>query len=736
MLLHPFVMTNNRFIYLITGTFIVGTLLLIYIQYNTSRNLHKLISGNAALVKELKVSNHLNEIERDIIWVESRIRGAIATNDTSHLSGVDAKIHEIGIHMDSLKEANHDPKIVPYINRLQELAHQKLITKNLILARFLKTGKMDETSLIANPGARIVSNELSVATHQIYISRQKMFAALSAQIQESGRKARLYGNILTAFILITGCGLCWFIIYRLKEQHRLILKLDQSEKRAREAAMVKENFMANMSHEIRTPLNSILGFTNLLKNRKLEEEPKEFVSSIQKAGENLLSIVNDILDISKIEAGMMRIVPGAFSVRGLLHSLNTLFSERVREKGLNLIIEIDSDVPDTLVGDATRLTQVLVNLVGNALKFTDSGVIRAHILNKGFQQNIIRLGFEISDTGIGIDPVKLKQIFERFQQAEDSITRNYGGTGLGLSIVKDLIELQQGTIEVSSVPGRSTTFAFYIPYLVAKEQLNPGPENNAVTTHFTNPGSVSLLVVDDNEMNQSLVKHLLKQWQFSFDVVGNGADALDSLRQKKYDLVLMDIQMPVMDGYSAASQIRNELKLNIPIIAMTAHAMPGEREKCLSRGMNEYISKPLDESALLKLITKFAGLNKSEQPPDTLVSPSSIYKYIDLTYMKSISKGNVNYEKTVTTQFISSIPVDLIDLQTAIQESDFGKLNRIAHNMKTTVSIMGLSKDVNSLLDELEFAAGPVESLSEKVNVVGNVCTHAVIEARQYLKTL
>ena len=735
--LPPFVMANNRFIYSIVAAFFTGILLLIFIQYNSSHNIHNLISGNSKLLKELKVSNHLNEIERDIIWVESRVRAAIATDDTSHISGVDAKISEIGLHLDSLKAANHDPQIIPYIDLLRQMAHEKLAAKNLIMAHYLATGKMDDIGLIANPAARIVSNKLSNATHKIYVSRQKMLADLSGQIQDSGRKARLYGNILTAFFLVTASGLCWFIIYRLKEQHRLIIELDHSEKRALEAAMIKENFMANMSHEIRTPLNSILGFTNLLKTRKLDDEPKEFVSSIQKAGENLLAIVNDILDIAKIEAGMMRIVPGAFSVRGLAHSVQTLFSERIKEKTLNLISEIDSDVPDTLVGDATRLTQILVNLIGNALKFTEKGEVRVHIFSKYLYQDTIRLGIKISDTGIGIDQDKLKRIFERFHQAEDSITRNYGGTGLGLSIVRDLIVLQQGDIEVNSTPGKGTTFTFHIPYQIAKEQLGGGKENNTNSVNIADAKSVSLLVVDDNEMNQSLMKHLLNQWQFCFDIAVNGSDAIDRLQQKKYDLVLMDIQMPVMDGYSAATRIRNELKLNVPIVAMTAHAMPGEREKCLSYGMNEYLSKPLDESVLLKMITKFVDLKDKPLHANTsLFSSPSTFKYIDLTYMKSISKGNINYEKTVTTQFISCIPTDLIEMQNAVQTSDFFKLGRIAHNMKTTISIMGLTESLTSLLDDLEFAKESEKDLSETVSTITGICSNAVTEATQYLETL
>jgi CheY-like chemotaxis protein/nitrogen-specific signal transduction histidine kinase len=526
----------------------------------------------------------------------------------------------------------------------------------------------------------------------------------------------------------------WFILNRFGHQQRLIRQLDTSEKKVRETARIKENFMANMSHEIRTPLNAILGFTNLLKTRQLDNTSTEFVGAIQKAGENLLTIINDILDLSKIEAGMVRIEASPFSVRGLLHSIQTLFSEKVKEKGLVLQAEIAPAVPDTLIGDATRLTQILVNLISNALKFTETGGIVIQIYNKDSNQHNIQLGFSIADTGIGIEQHMLDSIFDRFHQAENSITRKYGGTGLGLSIVKDLILLQGGDITVESERGKGTTFRFFIPYTIASQQV-PLPQAINIS-EFRSSGhpSVKILVVDDNEMNRSLMEHLLTEWNLSFDMADNGWEALARLRQTAYDLVLMDIQMPELDGYNATRKIRTELGLDVPVIAMTAHALAGEREKCLSSGMNEYISKPVNERELYELIIRFADHlpRVKRESPASVNEANGGYKYISLDYMKEISKGNRAYEKKATRQFIESLPSSLQLLENAFLQNDLGTIRSLAHELKTTVSIMGLTERLNPILDTLEYAKEITPALGVQLQHLRTIADHAIKEAADF----
>lgn len=729
------VMDNKRFSYFIILTFIAGSLLLIAVQLNSAKNTKALIQNNNTLLSELRSSNHLREIDRDILGVESRIRASIATNDTTHLEGIDQKISQIENFLDSLSKDNVNAEEEKLIHRLSVLAMEKKTTKDKLLHRYLSVGNMDDNTSIANPRARKISNEITRITAKIYESRKLNMVELSQKSEEMGQKARFYDISILVLLILSGSVVGYHILRQFKRQRLLINELDIAEKKALVAAQTKENFLANMSHEIRTPLSGILGFTNLLQKRPLDETSAEFVSSIQRSGENLMAIINDILDLSKIEAGMMRITPGIFSINGLVNSVETFFTERAKEKGLTISSTIDPSIPDTLVGDATRLTQILVNLIGNAIKFTHQGNISVEIYNKQQTEKEAVLGFKISDTGIGIDKEKLTEIFERFNQGEDSTTRNYGGTGLGLSIVKSLILLQNGNIEVSSEQGKGTTFHFYIPYGIAEEQLTVLP---AADPHYFKDKSnkpLKVLVVDDNVINQSLMKHLLSQWNIDFHIASNGLEAVSYLKSNACDLALMDIQMPHMDGYAATQKIREELRLDIPIIAMTAHALAGERERCLSRGMNEYIPKPVNEEELFMLISKFGFKEKNSQEEKSEKS-SSDYHYIDLTYMQTVSGGDKSFEQMVTQQFIENIPDHLQKLTTAYENKDFKDVKLWAHDLKSSIAIMGLHSLLKEKLDSLETASEGNPDLQKILAEVQKVLSEAVSEAEAFSKTI
>ena len=728
-------MGNKRFSYFIILTFIAGSLLLIAVQINSAKNTKELIQNNNRLLNELRSSNHLREIDRDILGVESRIRASIATNDTTHLNGVDQKIDEVENFLDSLSKDNADIEEQKLIRRLSVLALEKKLVKEKLLLRHKTIGDMDDQTSIANPRARKISNEITNITAKIYEKRRVDMVNLSKQSAEMGQKARFYDISLLILLILSGSIVGYHILRQFKRQRLLIQELDVAQKKALVAAQTKENFLANMSHEIRTPLSGILGFTNLLQKRPLDETSKEFVSSIQRSGENLMAIINDILDLSKIEAGMMRITKCIFSINGLVNSVETFFVERAKEKGLTISSKIDTLIPDTLNGDATRLTQILVNLIGNAIKFTHQGNINIEIYNKQQTESEVVIGFKVSDTGIGIDKEKLIEVFERFNQGEDSTTRNYGGTGLGLSIVKSLIELQNGDIEVISEPGKGTTFHFYIPYTIAKEQLSVVPKVD--TDYFKDKTNTPLkvLIVDDNAINQSLMKHLLSQWNIDFETANNGLEAVEFLKNNDCDLVLMDIQMPQMDGYVATQTIREELKLNTPIIAMTAHALAGERERCMSRGMNEYISKPIKEEELFKLISNF-GLKENEKTETKAEEIVSKYEFIDLTYLKSISNGDKDFERTVTQQFLDKVPTHLQELKLAYENKDFKLLKLRAHDLKSSVAIMGLLPLLEEKLDILELTTEENSASQLVLEEVKDVLLKSFFEAKLFMKSI
>ncbi len=434
----------------------------------------------------------------------------------------------------------------------------------------------------------------------------------------------------------------------------------------------------------------------------------------------------------------MRIESAAFSIRDVIHFVQVLFIGEINEKGLSFSALVDDTVPVTLSGDATRLTQILVNITGNAVKFTPTGTISIRVNNMGATGDITRLEFVISDTGIGIANEKLPGIFERFRQAEDSITRKYGGSGLGLSIVKDLVQLQNGEIEVESELGMGTIFRFIIPYKITERKIG----NHALPGDMA-PGNagfqnINILVVDDNTMNQNLLGHLLSEWKFSFEQVYNGIEALEKLKRGRYDLVLMDIQMPGMDGYTATQEIRGSLKLDIPIIAMTAHAFQGEREKCLGYGMNEYIAKPVNDKELYGLLKQFTGVAADEGKPSKDVPHKSplAYKVINLLYMQDVSNGNKKYERTVTEQFIEAIPLDLETLQFAFTNRDENLLKQTAHNMRTNVSVMGLLEKLQLYLDELEYEPFEEARFQQAISSVKTTCMDALPEAHHFYTTL
>ncbi|MEO7121353.1 MAG: ATP-binding protein [Ginsengibacter sp.] len=730
-------MLAKRIIFYLLGAFIAGNVLLIYIQYNSTKNVNSLISGNEKVISELKVRSDLRESERDITSVESKITGTLYTRDSTHLEGLGTKIKEVQHDIDNLQKISDDDTSVKYIDVLDLLVHRKLLFGRQVLDTLYKSGKLRAEQLISSDRAKQLNDSIKFVTRIIENSRQKVLARAILSINKSGEKALNAGTMLIVFVLFSGAILFWFIISVMQKQNQLIVKLNTTDKKVREAAQVKENFLANMSHEIRTPVNAILGFTNLLQRRQFDKDSNEYIQTIKKSSENLLNIINDILDLSKIEAGMMRIESAPFSIRNLLHSVKTMFKSKIVEKKLQFFIDIDATLPDVLDGDATRLTQILVNLISNALKFTAKGSISIKITNEEVIGDMVKTGITITDTGIGIEKEKLGYIFERFRQAEDSVTRKYGGTGLGLSIVNDLVLLQQGSINVESEPDKGTTFYLTIPYKISANDFNKPSPNNKSQDNLPAFKNINILVAEDNEINQTLVRHLFQSWKLNFNIVNTGAEAVKEIQTNTYDLVLMDIQMPEMDGYTATMEIRNKLKLGIPIIAMTAHALRGEKEKCLNYGMNEYISKPIDESKLLALIEEFTATkydNNSKERPDPKYHDAA-YKYIDLKYMHEVSLGNTNYEKIITEQFIEAIPNDLDLLEKLWQLGEISELRQAAHNMKTSISVMGLNDALENHLDALEYEQMNEACFHKTFSYLKFICKAALEEAKHLYTT-
>ncbi len=391
----------------------------------------------------------------------------------------------------------------------------------------------------------------------------------------------------------------------LRETKAMLREIELAKNAAEKNAMAKSEFLANMSHEIRTPMNGILGLLHILSGTKLDSMQQDYMKKALFSTNELLRIINDILDFSKIEAGKLDMEVTLFTIHDVCTEIQNLFTDTVKQKNLYLQINEGENATTLLLGDPLRLKQVLINLIGNAIKFTATGGITLNIESSIQNDNDAFYRFAITDTGIGLTQEQSLGLFTAFSQADTSVTRKYGGTGLGLAISKRIVELMQGEIWVESAPEQGSTFYFTAYFSISDATLESAPLQITEVQHIENKQpNAHLLLVEDNQINQIIAEELLKQVGYTLDIANNGQEALDMLETKHYDLVFMDIQMPIMDGLTATQKIRENPKFTkLPIIAMSAHAMTGDKEKSLKTGMNDHITKPISPDVLYNTLT-------------------------------------------------------------------------------------------------------------------------------------
>jgi PAS domain S-box-containing protein len=504
---------------------------------------------------------------------------------------------------------------------------------------------------------------------------------------------------------------------------------------AENAVKSKQQFLSNMSHEIRTPMNAIIGFTKVVLKTDLTDKQKEYLSAIKLSGDALIVLINDILDLAKVDSGKMTFEQVPFKLIASISAMLHVFETKIQEKNLKLVTEYDANIPQVLLGDPVRLHQIILNLVSNAIKFTSKGkiTVSVHLLCEDEESTTVE--FAISDTGIGIEESKIDNIFDNFQQATSGTSRLYGGTGLGLAIVKQLVEPQGGTVSVKSIMDVGSTFSFTLCFKKANANALLETETVELETEIKN---VKTLVVEDMPLNQLLMKTLLDDFGFECDIADNGKIAIEKLQNESYDIILMDLQMPVMNGFEATEYIRNMMKSKIPIIALTADVTTVDLEKCKAVGMNDYIAKPVDERILY---SKIVGLVKKPYLPkvaEAIVADQKEHvveiekiKCVNLDYLKTRTKSNPKLMMEMISIYLQQTPPIIEAMKQSVLDKDWELLAASAHKMIPSFSIMGMNPELEITAKHVQEDAKAskfTESTAKMVVQLVTICMQACKE--------
>ena len=498
---------------------------------------------------------------------------------------------------------------------------------------------------------------------------------------------------------------------------------------AEEAVKSKQQFLSNMSHEIRTPMNAIIGFTKVVLKTDLTAKQKEYLTAIKMSGDALIVLINDILDLAKVDAGKMTFEKTPFKLHLSIKAMLHLFETKIQEKNLKLITHYDKNIPEVLIGDPVRLHQIILNLLSNAIKFTNKGKITVSVSLVSEDEDKVSIKFSIADTGIGIKDTKIEKVFENFQQATSGTSRIFGGTGLGLAIVKQLVEGQKGKIYVESIIDLGSTFSFVLDLKKTNTEAVLEPEMVELNTDVKD---IKILVVEDMELNQLLMKTLLDDFGFECEIASNGKIAIDKLKEKTFDIILMDLQMPEMNGFEATEFIRKKMKLTLPIIALTADVTTIDVAKCKEVGMDDYVSKPVDErllySKLISILKKPVLIIEHEVGKN---AKSDTIKYVDMSYLIKLTKSNPKLMAEIITVYLKQTPPLIVAMKNSFSDRNWDVLEATIHKLIPSFAIMGINPEITGIALKIQEYARRLElseDLDKLILNVENVCSQACIE--------
>jgi signal transduction histidine kinase/CheY-like chemotaxis protein len=706
---------NNYLLFLLFTLLLV--ICLIFTQTLTDRANYALQKGNIEAVETFQTSNEMQRLINLSFTMQAAFSRSSQLQEAHSLDPLIDSLTLFGYNADILNNTILKKGEYPNLSKLMGAVDKQLDISYAILNAKQKqdeklAGTLTDSLKKIKPGNDVYTYGVLVKDNL----EQHLKQTLKTNNDYAGQLS-FYNRILVIAAVIAILIFITIIIVHQWQQSVLINELRVAREAAEKSTNAKDDFLANMSHELRTPLNSLIGFGNLLLDSPLNNAQREYSNIIVKNGHHLMNIVDDILDFSSIEAGKLRKKDVPFKLNELFEELESMFSTQIQDKKLYYKWKINGRTFNSLKGDVERLKRILVNLINNAIKFTKQGGIDIHVSMLSYEsESSVKLRFSIKDTGPGIPKEKIAIVFDRFEQLGDTTTRQHGGTGLGLSIVKSLVENMGGTVFVNSEVGVGSVFIFTGVFDILKGETEAVNKNHVkISADFS---GYTALVAEDNAANRLLIKRILEKHRLNVVVAENGKIAVEKIQNNHYDIILMDIQMPQMDGYNAISVIRNDLKISTPSIAITAYTMEKEMKHCLKVGFDDHITKPIHEDELVNKISKYLLLEKKNNHPSLPVAKQ--IKAVD--FFKEFQDDESSL-KEFLFEMKDQWEKDKTDLMSAVRKQDSDSASRVLHRMKSTFTPLGpdhiiidLLKEGNKVTDNKENMTVHAENFVKKID--------------------